>query len=124
MESRRAGLRGGKPEEAAHYSPDENRPSNEQSGAPEQGSDRLEPDSNAESEFQAANGWAADAHANSHAAYAQHDGAGHSNDQYANGWGQNGAAGPVYQRSFAVVNERVNHGQQPNSHVTTSAFFT
>ena len=117
-------MRGGKPEEAAHYSPDENRPSNEQSGAPEQGTDRPEPDSNAESELQAANGWATSAPANSNAAYAQHGDSGYPSDLYASGWGPSVAAGSVYQRSFAVHNERVSQAQQPNSHGTTPAFFT
>ena len=54
IESRRAGLRGGKPEEQNHSSPDENRPSNDQAGSLEAGPDELGSGSHADSRQQAA----------------------------------------------------------------------
>lgn len=54
IESRRAGLRGGKPEEQTHSSPDENRPSNDQAGSLEAGPDELGSGSHADSRQQAA----------------------------------------------------------------------
>lgn len=59
VESRRAGLRGGKPLDAPQASPDENRPSNDQSGA-EDFNDRADSEDGEASEYQAATSSAAD----------------------------------------------------------------
>lgn len=114
IESRRAGLRGGKPEEQAHCSPDENRPSNDQAGTLEAGTDGPGSGSNADSTQQAAaepaNGGVRfeDDRPEVSASYGNmqdDDGDGHQ--QYMqNGhhalWSSSAAAPPMFHRSFAV----------------------
>lgn len=129
IESRRAGLRGGKPEEATHSSPDENRPSNDQSGAPEAGTDRPESDSNAESEHQAANGITNGAYDEPEDDRSEDSAMQDGEAQYQHeqvdqhGWGQAIASVPVYQRSFAVT-EPSSHVPHANGNSTTPSFFT
>ena len=67
VESRRAGLRGGKPLDAPQASPDENRPSNDQSGA-EDFQERADSEDDEASEQQAATSDASNG-ANVHRAY-------------------------------------------------------
>lgn len=120
MESRRAGLRGAKPEEAAHSSPDENRPSNEQSGAPEADMERQEPESNAESEAQAASVWTNGAHDQQDAG--SYCNAGYQMEENGRTWGHSAAGLPAYQRSFAVLTDPAS--QRPNNAGPSTAFFT
>ncbi len=123
IESRRAGLRGGKPEEATHSSPDENRPSNDQSGALESDPDRPQSDSNAESEHQAANGFTHDAYEAGNDSFDDsrvQDG----DEHYQHAWGQGMAGGSVYQRSFAVHAEPLSHVPHAHGNAATPSFFT
>ncbi|KAL3157904.1 hypothetical protein ABBQ32_012312 [Trebouxia sp. C0010 RCD-2024] len=138
IESRRAGLRGGKPEEQAHSSPDENRPSNDQAGAQEASTDGAGSGSHAESHQQPgpelAGGDARyhvedfrpdvseygdemqdDANDRS---YMQD-----SHDHHAV-WGSHAAAAPMFHRSFAVGNEPVTAVPYVKSGETHHSYFT
>lgn len=115
IESRRAGLRGGKPEEQAHYSPDENRPSNDQAGDLEAPMDGAGAGSNAESHQQATAELAGDddRYQDSRADVSDYydqmqddaeDNPGYlqdGHDQYA-AWSSHVAPAPMFHRSFAV----------------------
>lgn len=134
IESRRAGLRGGKPEEQTHSSPDENRPSNDQSGVPKAGSDQPESGSNAESENQADAHMASRPHSfengisNAPETYGevQDDCNGQQNVHMQNGYhaGWNHNAAPMYQRSFAVGVEPMTTAPYTNANGTNHTFFT
>lgn len=127
VESRRAGLRGGKPEEGTHSSPDENRPSNDQSGAPDSGTDRPDSDSNAESEHQAHNG----------AMCTTWPGGSVEDNEMQNcqggydpcpidhtGWETHTAPGHGYQRSFAVPSEPLHRASHANDNSCGPSFLT
>ncbi|DBA82749.1 hypothetical protein WJX77_007341 [Trebouxia sp. C0004] len=127
IESRRAGLRGGKPEEGTHSSPDENRPSNDQSGAPDSGTDRPDSDSNAESEHQAPSGvmcttWPGGSMDDNEMQNGQGDynpcPVGHT------GWGAHTAASHGYQRSFAVPSEPLNRASHANDNSCGPSYLT
>ena len=132
IESRRAGLRGVKPEEQAHSSPDENRPSNDQAGIPEAGMDGPRSGSNAESRQQAADelaGGAVRFEGESEAYDEMQDDDGDDNQEYVqNGhhaqWGSGAAAAPMFHRSFAVGVETVNTVPYMSPGDTNHTFFT
>ena len=134
IESRRAGLRGGKLEEPLHYSPDENRPFNEQSGMPEPGLSRA--DSGHHAAFHELED---DSHQLSHShEYADACGGNDSTametldevqDTAQDGHMQNGChrewdqqGDPMYQRSFAVRMDPVRNA--PHVDAGHQTFFT
>ena len=134
IESRRAGLRGGKPEEQAHSSPDENRPSNEQSGALEAEGDRLESGSNAEPEQQAGADMASRSHTLENDRSEESDVYDDVDEQahhsihvqpgYHTGWGHTVNAGAAYQRSFPVGLEPTNTLPHTASNGIHHSYFT
>ena len=82
IESRRAGLRGGKPLDAPQASPDENRPSNDQSGA-EEFNDRADSEDGEASEYQAATSSAADGDVDVQLGYVHMNGTGQAGQEFA-----------------------------------------
>lgn len=135
IESRRAGLRGGKPEEQTHSSPDENRPSNDQATTLEAGTDGPGSDSNADSRQQAAaepgnNATFLDGRPEASEPYDNmQDNACDGHQEYMqNGhhalWSSNVAAPPMLHRSFAVGVDPVHTVPYTKPGDTNHSFFT
>ena len=136
IESRRAGLRGGKPEEQTHSSPDENRPSNDQAGTQEADTEGHGSGSNADSRQQAATEPAGggvsledDRPEVSEPYDNMQDNGGDGHQEYMhNGhhalWSSGAAAPSMFHRSFAVGVEPVHTVPCMKPGDTNHSFFT
>ena len=135
VEGRRAGLRGVKPDEQNHSSPDENRPFNDQAGTLEAGTDGPGSGSNADSRQAAAEpavdgiGFEDDRLEVSepHDNMRDADGDGHQEYMH-NGhhapWNSTAVARPLLHRSFAVGVEPVQTVPYMKPGDTSHSFFT